>query len=111
MDAAWGEQQQRERVPTRIHASPAEGAAEIAREIRALIERRRTEGRPTVLGLATGSTPVPLSRELIRLHRTEGVSFRDVITFNLDEYYGVPRDHLGLAEYEAIEAFERAPLA
>jgi glucosamine-6-phosphate deaminase len=93
MEKSLGEEQQRERIPTRIHASPEAGVAEIAREICALIERRRAEGRPTVLGLATGSTPVPLYRELIRLHRVEGVSFRDVMTFNLDEYYGVPRGH------------------
>jgi glucosamine-6-phosphate deaminase len=46
-----------------------------------------------VLGLATGSTPLPLYRELIRLHRDEGLDFSKVTTFNLDEYVGVPRDH------------------
>jgi glucosamine-6-phosphate deaminase len=45
------------------------------------------------MGLATGSTPVPFYRELIRLHQDEGLSFRNVITFNLDEYHGLRRDH------------------
>ena len=47
----------------------------------------------TVLGLATGKSPQGLYQELIRLHREEGLDFSDVITFNLDEYVGVPKDH------------------
>ena len=43
-----------------------------------------------VLGLATGSTPLGLYRELIRLHREDGLDFSKVITFNLDEYVGLP---------------------
>ncbi len=46
-----------------------------------------------VLGLATGSTPLPFYRELIRLHRDEGLSFANVTTFNLDEYLGLPPEH------------------
>ena len=46
-----------------------------------------------VLGLATGSTPVPLYQELIRLHREEGLDFSKVTTFNLDEYYGLSPSH------------------
>src|SRR5260370_40475497 len=48
--------------------------------------------RPTVLGLATGSTPVTLYRELIRLHREAGLDFSRVVTFNLDEYYPMRPD-------------------
>lgn len=47
----------------------------------------------TVLGLATGSTPTGLYRELVRLHREEGLDFSRVTTFNLDEYYGLDHDH------------------
>ena len=43
-----------------------------------------------MLGLATGSTPIGVYRELIRLHNETGLSFRNVITFNLDEYYPMP---------------------
>ncbi len=46
-----------------------------------------------VLGLATGSTPLPLYNELIRLHKEEGLDFSTVITFNLDEYVGLAPDH------------------
>ena len=46
-----------------------------------------------VLGLATGSTPLALYKELIRMHREEGLSFQHVTTFNLDEYVGLPPEH------------------
>ncbi len=46
-----------------------------------------------VLGLATGSTPLPLYNEFIRMHKEEGLDFSTVITFNLDEYVGLPPDH------------------
>jgi glucosamine-6-phosphate deaminase len=59
----------------------------IARRIAAVIEERRAAGARPVLGLATGSTPIGVYRELIRMHREEGLSFRGVVTFNLDEYY------------------------
>jgi glucosamine-6-phosphate deaminase len=58
-----------------------------------MIQTNTAAGRPTVLGLATGSTPVRLYKQLIRLHREQGLSFQRVITFNLDEYYGLPREH------------------
>jgi glucosamine-6-phosphate deaminase len=46
-----------------------------------------------VLGLATGSTPLPLYQELVRLHKDEGLDFSTIISFNLDEYIGLPPDH------------------
>ncbi len=82
-----------EKTPTQIFASSAEAARALAQEIKALIAERAREGRQAVLGLATGSTPVPFYRELIRLHQEEKLSFKNVITFNLDEYYGLPADH------------------
>ena len=82
-----------ERLPTEIFASSTEGASRVAREISDLVLQRADEGSPAVLGLATGSTPVPVYRELIRMHREEGISFRHVITFNLDEYYPLAGDH------------------
>ncbi len=65
----------------------------VAAEIAGLIRQREKEKRSAVLGLATGSTPVPVYRELIRMHREEGLSFKHVITFNLDEYYPLARNH------------------
>jgi glucosamine-6-phosphate deaminase len=79
-------------IRTRLHPDKQSAAQAIAREIADLIEIRSKSGKPTVLGLATGSTPLPLYAELIRLHR-EGLSFRSVITFNLDEYEGLGPDH------------------
>ena len=59
----------------------------VAQEIAALIRRKALEGKPCVLGLATGSTPTGIYAELVRLHQEEGLSFVNVISFNLDEYY------------------------
>ncbi len=87
------ESRQRERIPTEIFPSADEAAREVAREIAELIRRNEAAGRQTVLGLATGSTPVRLYRQLIRMHREQGLTFRRVVTFNLDEYYGLPRTH------------------
>jgi glucosamine-6-phosphate deaminase len=58
----------------------------VARRIAEIIKSRRSAGQRPVLGLATGSTPIGVYRELIRMHREEGLSFADVVTFNLDEY-------------------------
>ena len=76
-----------ERVPVTIHPSPEELSRSVAGRIADLIGERRAAGARPVLGLATGSTPIGVYRELIRLHREEGLSFRGVVTFNLDEYY------------------------
>ena len=59
----------------------------VARRIAEVMRAKRAAGQRTVLGLATGSTPIGVYRELIRMHCHEGLSFADVITFNLDEYY------------------------
>ena len=80
-------------IATRLHPDKQTAAQAIAREIADLIEIRSKSGKPTVLGLATGSTPLPLYAELIRLHREEKVSFRSVRTFNLDEYEGLGPTH------------------
>ena len=67
------------------HSSEANKA--VAGQIADLIRQRAAEGRQCVLGLATGSTPVGVYDELVRLHREEGLSLANVVTFNLDEYY------------------------
>jgi glucosamine-6-phosphate deaminase len=86
-----------EKVPVVVHAAPAEVNRVVAREIADLVRRRAAEGRKCVLGLATGSTPVGVYDELARLHREEGLSFANVVTFNLDEYY--PMDPAALQSY------------
>jgi glucosamine-6-phosphate deaminase len=72
-----------------VFDDPASACHEVAAEISHLIRSRAK----TVLGLATGGTPLPLYQELIRLHREEGLSFNNVTSFNLDEYLGLGRDH------------------
>jgi glucosamine-6-phosphate deaminase len=66
----------------------------VARQIADLIRIRAAEGRQCVLGLATGSTPVGVYDELVRMHRDEKLSFANVITFNLDEYYPMQPNEL-----------------
>jgi glucosamine-6-phosphate deaminase len=93
MDSLPSEAEQYERIRTTVFQSSDEAVRVVAASIDRLIRRRQAEDRTAVLGLATGSTPVKLYRELIRLHRDEGLSFRNVVTFNLDEYYGLPPHH------------------
>src|SRR4051794_15367856 len=76
----------REKIPTRVFARAEDASAAVAAEIATLIRARQAEGHPCVLGLATGSTPTGVYAELVRLHRSEGLSFANVISFNLDEY-------------------------
>lgn len=76
-----------ERIPVVIVDEYGEIARLIAERIAGLIRARREVGEAAVLGLATGSTPIGVYRELIRLHRDDGLSFANVVTFNLDEYY------------------------
>lgn len=59
-----------------------------------IIRERNSYGQRAVLGLATGSTPLGIYRELIRMHQEEGLDFSSVVTFNLDEYYGLEPERL-----------------
>lgn len=81
------------KVPTLVFPTSAEAAHHVALMIESLIRQNNSAGRPTVLGLPTGSTPVGLYRELIRLHKEEDLDFSRVITFNLDEYYPMSPDN------------------
>src|SRR3954470_9579353 len=76
-----------ERIRTVVVEDHGDIARLVANRIATLIRERTAAGEQTVLGLATGSTPIGVYRELIRMHTTEGLSFRNVVTFNLDEYY------------------------
>jgi glucosamine-6-phosphate deaminase len=83
-----------EKIPCRVYRHAGEASKAVAAEIAALIRERAEQGRHCVLGLATGSTPVGVYGELVRLHQEEGLSFRHVITFNLDEYFPMQPDEL-----------------
>ena len=83
-----------EKVPTQIFATAEEASRAVAAEMAALIRSKQESGEYAVLGLATGSTPKRVYAELVRLHREEGLSFRNVVSFNLDEYYPLSADAL-----------------
>jgi glucosamine-6-phosphate deaminase len=88
------ETRRKERIPTRIYASSTDASKAVAREIADLIREKAKAGKNAVLGLATGSTPTRVYEELVRFHREEGLSFRNVLTFNLDEYFPMEPDAL-----------------
>jgi len=86
-----------ERLPVVAGQTYEEIAHGIAARIAEVIRECNAAGRNAVLGLATGSTPIGIYRELIRLHRDEGLDWSRVVTFNLDEYY--PMDPGSLHSY------------
>lgn len=77
---------------TRVFREAVDASCAVANEIARMIRRRAEKGQRCVLGLATGSTPKSVYLELIRLHREESLSLRNVITFNLDEYFPMTPD-------------------
>lgn len=81
-----------EKLPVTVFQSPEEASIAVAHRIASLIRKKQSNNQSAVLGLATGATPVKVYEELIRLHREEGLSFQNVITFNLDEYYPMQPD-------------------
>jgi glucosamine-6-phosphate deaminase len=81
------------KTPTLVFPTSSQATRHVALMIESLIRQNNSAGRPTVLGLPTGSTPVGLYRELIRLHRDAGLDFSRVITFNLDEYLPMQPDN------------------
>lgn len=87
------------RVLTYIFSSNRDLARSVARTIAAVIRERNSFGQNAVLGLPTGSTPTGVYRELVRMHREEGLDFSGVVTFNIDEYYGLHPEQLQSYHY------------
>ena len=83
-----------ERMETVVLEDHADIARVVAARIAKLIRARAREGRNAVLGLATGSTPIGVYRDLIRMHIAEDLSFSNVVTFNLDEYWPMPPERI-----------------
>jgi glucosamine-6-phosphate deaminase len=81
-----------ERIKTHIYQDSNAAALAVAQEIATLIRKKNDEGKRAVLGLATGSTPIATYEVLVKMHKEEGLSFSNVITFNLDEYYPMQPD-------------------
>ncbi|MCC9167812.1 glucosamine-6-phosphate deaminase [Pontibacter harenae] len=76
-----------EKLPVSVYPDQHVASKNVARRIAELIRYKQSRGERAVLGLATGVTPIGVYRELVRLHKEEGLSFANVVTFNLDEYY------------------------
>ncbi|CAM4029148.1 glucosamine-6-phosphate deaminase [Pedobacter westerhofensis] len=81
-----------EKLPVTVYSDEQTASADVAKRIASLIISKQEKGEQAVLGLATGATPVKVYKELIRLHKEEGLSFANVVTFNLDEYYPMKPD-------------------
>lgn len=81
-----------EKIPTDIYESVEEGARHIANEIAQAIREKQRAGRFCVIALAGGNSPQPVFAELIRMHKEEGLSFRNVVIFNVYEYYPLSAD-------------------
>ena len=86
------------KVPTLAFKNVREVDRHVALVVESLIRENNSAGLRTVLGLPTGSTPIGIYRELIRLHREEGLDFSNVVTFNLDEYW--PMDKGSIHSYQ-----------
>lgn len=80
-----------EKIHNVSFTSPLKASLFVAKEIADTI---KNANKTCVLGLATGSSPIEVYRELVRLHKNEGLSFKHVVSFNLDEYLGIAPSHL-----------------
>lgn len=83
-----------EKIHNVIFESSAEASILVAHEIAELIRSKQSSGETCVLGLATGSSPIKVYEELVRMHKEEGLSFKNVVTFNLDEYYPMEKANI-----------------
>ena len=81
-----------EKIDVSIYPDGKSGSIAVAKKVADLIKAKQRAKKKCVLGLATGSTPKRLYAELVRLHKEEGLSFKNVVTFNLDEYYPISKD-------------------
>ncbi|MCC8423683.1 glucosamine-6-phosphate deaminase [Mucilaginibacter sp. UR6-11] len=76
-----------EKLPVKVYSDMLTASKAVAQRIAGIIKQKLQNGEKVILGLATGVTPIAVYNELVRLHREEGLSFKNVVTFNLDEYY------------------------
>ena len=92
IDKATGFEKRFENIGTLVYKDSTSASKAIAAEIANLIKVKQSQKQPCILGLATGSSPKGLYAELVRLHKEEGLSFKNVVSFNLDEYYPMEPD-------------------
>jgi glucosamine-6-phosphate deaminase len=88
-----------EKIHNVIFESSQEASIIVAQEIANLINEKNKQKTPCVLGLATGSSPIKVYEELVRMHKEEGLSFANVICFNLDEYYPMEKSNVQSYDY------------
>ena len=83
-----------EKIHSVIFNDSKQASKIVAQEIADLIKNKQKQNKNCVLGLATGSSPISVYQELVRMHIEEGLSFKNVITFNLDEYFPMDKDDI-----------------
>ncbi len=81
-----------EQIKTTIWPDARKGSIHIAQVIAQAIKEKAAKGENILLGLSTGNSPVQVYKELVRMHKEDGLSFKNVISFNLDEYYPMQPD-------------------
>ena len=86
-----------EKIHSVIFKESKEASKIVANEIADLIRKKQKENKNCVLGLATGSSPISVYNELVRIHKEEGLSFSNVVSYNLDEYF--PMSKVDLQSY------------
>lgn len=94
IDKATGFEKRFENIDTLIYENSIAASKAVAKEIADLLRVKQAQKQPCILGLATGSSPKGLYAELVRLHKEEGLSFKNVVSFNLDEYYPMGPDSI-----------------
>jgi|TARA_B110000037_G_scaffold21807_1_gene24350 glucosamine-6-phosphate deaminase len=88
-----------EKIHNVIFENSDEGSICIAKEIADLIKRKQKKNKLCILGLATGSSPIRVYEELVRMHKEDGLSFSNVVSFNLDEYYTMETESIHSYHY------------
>ena len=94
IDKATSFEKRFENIGTVVYENSVIASKSVASEIAGLIREKQAQNQLCVLGLATGSSPKSLYAELVRLHKEEGLSFKNVVSFNLDEYYPMEPDSI-----------------
>ncbi|MGQ7944649.1 glucosamine-6-phosphate deaminase [Flavobacterium sp. WC2509] len=94
IDKATSFEKRFENIGTAVYENSVIGSKSVAKEIADLIREKQSQNQLCILGLATGSSPKSLYAELVRLHKEEGLSFKNVVSFNLDEYYPMEPDSI-----------------
>ena len=96
-----------EKLPVSVYPNTKIASRKVARMIADLILKKQKSGENAILGLATGVTPIGVYQELVRIHKEEGVSFKNVITFNLDEYFPMkptsPQSYVSFMKYNLFD--------